>query len=194
MIAKGMDRETYLDRLGDDLEPGGREPAPPPLRVVQKFVNTHNHELEPERDRLGTPAKATRWLADNGLLESGETLTGNDARRLRRARETFRELAGPPSPESSPGHDLEAALRLRVGEDSRLRIDPSGVGAERVIGRLAVIVHEAMIDGSWQRMKLCRECEWLFFDHSRNRSGGWCSMAICGNRVKNRAYRRRGGD
>ena len=30
-----------------------------------------------------------------------------------------------------------------------------------------------------------------FFDRSKNRSATWCSMSICGNRTKNRAYYRR---
>ena len=190
-----MDRETYLDRLGLDLEPGGREPAPPPLRVVQRFVNSHNHELEAERDRLGTPEKATRWLADNSLLDPGdEALTAEDAGRLWRGRESIRALAGhEPLRADLPGAELELPLRLRVEDGSGLTLQPEGSVADRVLGALFVIVHEAMLDGSWRRMKLCRQCSWLFFDHSRNRSGGWCSMAVCGNRAKNRSYRHRTG-
>lgn len=193
-----MDRETYLKRLGEDLEPGGREPAPPPLRVVQKFVNTHNHELEIERDRLGSAEKATRWLGDNGLLDPGKRLSDDEARRLRDARSLIRALAGSPTSATEPAApgsgDLDVTLRIRVADGPSLILEPAGGGVDRALGSLLAIVHEAMLDGSWRRMKLCRECEWLFFDHSRNRSGGWCSMAICGNRAKNRSYRRRNGD
>jgi predicted RNA-binding Zn ribbon-like protein len=50
-----------------------------------------------------------------------------------------------------------------------------------------------MADGSWARLKACRSqlCKWLFYDRSRNRSAVWCSMAVCGNRTKTRAYRAR---
>jgi predicted RNA-binding Zn ribbon-like protein len=48
-----------------------------------------------------------------------------------------------------------------------------------------------MLDGSWSRLKACRQCGWAFYDYSRNRSGSWCSMQLCGNRTKTRAYRRR---
>ena len=43
-----------------------------------------------------------------------------------------------------------------------------------------------MRDGHWQRMKACRnpQCRWVFYDHSRNRTGTWCSMRVCGNRHK----------
>ena len=36
-------------------------------------------------------------------------------------------------------------------------------------------------------------CRWAFYDYSRNRSASWCSMQLCGNRTKTRAYRRRHG-
>jgi len=190
-----MDRETYLSRVGEDVEPGGREPAPFPLRVVQKFVNTYNHELGRERDRLGTPAAAGQWLVDHSLLEAGRRLSEEDTSRLHRLREVLRGLAGSKEGESlsSVIDELGLGVRLTVrwGEGQRLFLAPAGTGVERSIGSLLATVHEAMIDGSWSRMKICRQCAWLFFDHSRNRSGGWCSMAVCGNRSKNRSYRRR---
>lgn len=41
------------------------------------------------------------------------------------------------------------------------------------------------------RLKICGNCGWLFFDRSKNRSRTWCDMAVCGNRIKaNRHYRR----
>jgi predicted RNA-binding Zn ribbon-like protein len=48
-----------------------------------------------------------------------------------------------------------------------------------------------MLDGSWSRLKACRNCCWSFYDYSPNRSATWCSMQLCGNRKKTRAYRRR---
>ena len=57
--------------------------------------------------------------------------------------------------------------------------------------RLLGILHEAQVTGEWTRMKACRQCEYAFFDRSKNRSATWCAMSICGNRTKNRAYYRR---
>ena len=61
------------------------------------------------------------------------------------------------------------------------------------MGDSLVPVALAMGDGSWERVKACRDegCEWAFYDRSRNRSGVWCDMAVCGNRTKVRAYRER---
>jgi predicted RNA-binding Zn ribbon-like protein len=40
------------------------------------------------------------------------------------------------------------------------------------------------------RVRRCgREgCDWLFVDSSKNRSRRWCSMEMCGSRVKSRRY------
>jgi hypothetical protein len=193
LMVTQLDRESYFRRLGEDLEPGGREPAPPPLRVVQKFVNTFNHELGAERDRLGTTAAAGDWLIRNSLLGAGHRISDDDLGRLHRFRETIRALAGRSRCSRLPPPDDvgDVQLRVRVADDFTLCLEPSGDGMDRVVGSILAIVHEAMIDGSWLRLKPCRECSWLFFDHSRNRSGDWCSMAVCGNRHKNQAYRRR---
>ncbi len=55
------------------------------------------------------------------------------------------------------------------------------------------IVFTAMTDGTWARLKTCRNerCQKAFYDTSKNRSGAWCSMAGCGSRFKARAYRHR---
>ena len=52
----------------------------------------------------------------------------------------------------------------------------------------------AIAEGTWARLKACERdsCRWAFYDRSKNRSGHWCSMDVCGAREKNRrAYRRR---
>jgi predicted RNA-binding Zn ribbon-like protein len=50
-----------------------------------------------------------------------------------------------------------------------------------------------MENDTWARLKACRSdtCRWAFYDHSKNRSGHWCSMEVCGARHKAREYRAR---
>jgi predicted RNA-binding Zn ribbon-like protein len=44
----------------------------------------------------------------------------------------------------------------------------------------------------WRRVRICRNCNWLFVDRSRNASRLWCDMSVCGNRQKaKRHYHRR---
>ena len=76
---------------------------------------------------------------------------------------------------------------------------PAGVGLAAselrgfagALAQLLVPVARAAPDGTWERVKACAadDCQWAFYDRSRNRAGRWCNMAVCGNRTKVRAYR-----
>ena len=58
---------------------------------------------------------------------------------------------------------------------------------------MLAIVAASIADGTWERLKACAadDCHWAFYDHTRNRSGRWCSMAVCGNRAKVERFRER---
>lgn len=89
-----------------------------------------------------------------------------------------------------------ARLVLSFEEDGRADLIADSTGVDRVAGVVLAIVFETMVAGTWERLKACLndECSWAFYDHSRNRSGKWCTMAVCGNRMKVRSYRERHGD
>src|SRR5215216_3453465 len=80
-------------RVGEQVEPGGRPKAPGRLALLQRFVNTHNHDLPPEWDRIGTGKDAQAWLREKGLLTPRHRVSDADAARLRRLREAIRALA-----------------------------------------------------------------------------------------------------
>jgi len=77
--------------------------------------------------------------------------------------------------------------------DGTSLLEPCAEGPDGALAALLAPVAEAMSDGTWARVKACRAdgCRWAFYDFSRNRSGTWCEMAVCGNREKVRAYRER---
>jgi predicted RNA-binding Zn ribbon-like protein len=192
------EREKRL--VGEQLEPGGRPKAPGRLAILQRFVNTWNHEFPPDWDRLGTPEKATTWLTRAKVLPRGSNVTAAGAGRLRELREAIRALAianhelGPPPPDAITTIRREARLAPLVAEvdaSGRTSLGPARPDLESAIANLMAVLHEAQLAGDWRRMKACRQCEYVFFDRSKNRSAAWCAMSICGNRTKNRAYRRR---
>jgi predicted RNA-binding Zn ribbon-like protein len=189
--------------LPPGFQPAGRAPAPPPLDLVQDFVNTEIPVWSV--DDLATPEALVAWLAARGLLSAETAVDGESFVRARALRAVLRELASrnthglDPDEDSRVAFDAIAAaspLRLvldRAG-DMRLEADADGVG-----GALAAIlsrVYEAQASGAWRRLKSCPgpHCGWLFYDGSRNASSRWCSMTICGNRTKTAVYRRRRRD
>jgi predicted RNA-binding Zn ribbon-like protein len=151
--------------------------APEPLRRVQLLLNSV--DLEHERDWL------PEWLAERGL-EGTET-------RARRLREALRALVlannGVPLDDAAIVTVNEAARRVAVQVDVRGELTVAAAGDE--LDRVVAVAFGAMLDGTWQRLKACRNCRWSFYDCSPNRSGTWCSMQLCGNRRKTRAYRKR---
>jgi len=188
-------------RLGEQVEPGGRPKAPGRLELLQRFVNSYNHDLPREWDRIGTAAKARSWLREKGLLAPGDRVSAADAARLRELREAIRALAianqGEP-PDAAAITVIRAAaataqLSVSVGDDGRTALEPATRGVDGAVATLLGILHEAQLTGHWLRMKGCRQCGYAFFDRSKNRSAAWCAMSICGNRTKNRAYYRRRG-
>ncbi|HEV8652740.1 MAG TPA: CGNR zinc finger domain-containing protein [Actinomycetes bacterium] len=79
------------------------------------------------------------------------------------------------------------------GPAGRPELRPAEPGVDAAVARLLSVVVAAGKDGTWRRLKACSEprCRWVFYDRSRNRSGVWCAMSVCGNRAKVRAFRQR---
>lgn len=152
--------------------------APEPLRRVQLFVNSQ--DVEHGVDWLPD------WLAENGLVEGG-------LERARELREALRLLVL-----ANNGRPLDVgavALVNEAGARLSLRLEPAGTlsvsAGGDALDEVVAVAFRAMLDGTWGRLKACRNCHWSFYDYSPNRSATWCSMQLCGNRTKTRAYRRR---
>jgi predicted RNA-binding Zn ribbon-like protein len=186
-------------RIGEQVEPGGRPKAPGRLELLQRFVNSYNHDLPREWDRIGTAEKAQVWLREKRLLAPGDRVSGADAARLRELREAIRALAIANQGEPPDAAALEvvraaaesARLSVTLDDEGQTALEPATRGVDGAIATLLGILHEAQLSGHWLRMKGCRQCGYAFFDRSKNRSAAWCAMSICGNRTKNRAYYRR---
>ena len=178
--------------------PGAAEtkPAPMPLLLVQGFVNTR--DLEDATDLLDLPETARQWLLDAGLLDRRARLDESELELAREVREALRALLDGARADGrlEPLHalTLEGRARLTVAQDGAVGLENAGHGdLHDGLFELLLIVHRAQDDGSWSRLKICAndECQWAFFDRSRNQQGNWCNMAVCGNRLKNRELRAR---
>jgi predicted RNA-binding Zn ribbon-like protein len=187
-------------RIGEQIEPGGRPKAPGRLELLQRFINSYNHDFPREWDRIGTSEKAQAWLREKRLLAPGNRISEIDAARLRALREAIRALVianlggqHPPAAALDIFRGSSGRARLRVVVDSagRTALESEPGGIDGAVATLLGILHEAQLNGHWSRLKGCRQCGYAFFDRSKNRSAAWCAMAICGNRTKNRAYYRR---
>ena len=179
---------------GHDNETSG---APGDLELVRRFVNTNDFETGAED--LSGPAELASWLEENGLAEDPD-VSARDVPRAIEAREALRSLLlennGAPAEEGA-WERLDAAFEGVAAEvrfsGGAATLVPRGRAMDAALARLAMIVRDAMASGEWARLKACPddECQWAFYDRSRNRSRTWCDMQDCGNRAKVRAFRAR---
>ena len=160
-------------------------------------------------DRFEEPAEIVRFAEAASGFRSAE-LGGRElffqvsaaaARRVVALREAtdrlFRDAAatGELNTALLPGFLRASAACLdesdeRVGAEGMPFGDPSRpIGFEAA---LAVSSLSLLADDAWRKVRICRNCRWLFLDRSRNASRLWCDMSVCGNRHKaRRHYERR---
>jgi predicted RNA-binding Zn ribbon-like protein len=179
-----------------------QQEAPGELEHIRAFVNTI--DLEEDADELTGPAELAGWLVQRGLAPAGLVATGDDLARAIGLREALRAVLLAHNADAFVHADAaseldraagRAQLRLRFDKQGSGTLEPEADGVDAALGRLLATVHRSAADGTWTRLKACRDetCEWAFYDHTKNRSGTWCNMAVCGNRAKARAYRERRG-
>src|SRR5579872_299929 len=175
--------------------------APGPLALVQALVNTQYGQGRRAHMELTSPEQLCAWLVAHRLLPDGTPVTEGDFRRVLQLREALRSLLGANNEREMPASQVEvlnrlasnAPLAVRFQHDGVPTLEPDIAGVDGALARLVGIVFTAMTDGTWARLKACRNerCQKAFYDTSKNRSGAWCSMAGCGSRLKARAYRHR---
>ncbi len=63
---------------------------------------------------------------------------------------------------------------------------------------ILTLVVEAIANSNWLRLKACPDCQWVFYDHTKNRNKVWCLMTAsgpqgrsCGSIAKVRNFRQR---
>lgn len=168
-----------------------------PAELLRDFVNTY--DVEDDADELASPAELSMWLRERGLIDDGDRAVDEDLVMATRLREGLRCVLRHHH-DAEPydlSEDLDAALAalpVRVtlaGGTPGLR--PTRTGVAGGLARIAALIPAAHAEGTWRRLKVCAQstCQWAFIDSSKNRSRSWCSMRVCGNRIKTRAYRAR---
>ena len=175
--------------------PAGKE-APGALELLRRFCNSTNPENGAERFR--DPAQLDDWLVGEGLAAVHADRSG--LARVIRFRRQLRALAVANRDGRHDADALKAVVGNVGGGSLQLVAGPHGLeligrgrGVPALLAHLTSIIVIAQADGSWPRLKACTNdhCQWMFYDHSKNSNGTWCSMKACGQRHKAREYRAR---
>ena len=175
--------------------------GPGQLELVREFVNTL--DLDESTEELSSPEALASWLAERDLLPEQVKVGPAALARAVDLREALRLLLlanngaalEPTAIEALNQAIADAALSVRFDSEGRPALAVRGSGPGAVVAPIVAIVYEATVSDTWPRLKACAadDCHWAFYDHSKNHSGTWCTMRVCGNRAKVRAYRERQG-
>ena len=183
--------------------------------LVLNLVNTqvlHEGQIE---DLLQTPRDLLQWLADSGLAKDGTTRRAKDLDR----KELEKALASVRDYRSQIRNSLRAvgfkkpisAALLRVTNDllafpstiSRLENHNRGrttltfewrfASSDDVLRPIADSLAQLLATGEMRRIRRCKNpnCILYFYDVSRSNTRAWCSLDICGNKMRAAAFRER---
>jgi predicted RNA-binding Zn ribbon-like protein len=139
------------------------------------------------RDGLANSAASKAWLRAHGIAA-----TRVEREALLEARSVLQKVVrGEVGPGALKRFVDGVALRPVAGADGldwRVEVDGGATGAAR-----AVLAWDALRISSPGRLRPCAndECQLFLIDRSKPNTARWCSMAICGNRMKARRHYRR---
>jgi predicted RNA-binding Zn ribbon-like protein len=171
--------------------PEGRE-APGKLEFVRRLLNTQN--LENGAELLGDTAELRRWMTQEGCAVSGRILRA-DVARVHDLRSLLRDtlfVHGGGTIGTSEGLTTFAeSLPVTFAFPDGVRFVRLGNDVDVFLVTVLATVHAAMGDRTWNRLKACKHCEWVVYDHSKNNSASWCTEKACGSRQRARQYRQR---
>lgn len=184
------------------------------------FLNTKAMPSDVMLDWLDDGEAFLRWMEAARLVEPGDIGTVRRqaapgeidavAAQARALREWFRGFVAPRLRNSLKPEDLDAlaplnALLARDARYSQIVLAPGAsppfMLSERrarptpaaLLQPIAAAMAELVCAADFAQVKQCEGegCTLLFLDKTRGKARRWCSMAICGNRAKQAAHRRK---
>ena len=178
------------------------------------FLNTRLVLADGPKELLPDVDALVRWLVASGLLTrpKGKALAKKwkdspEAAVLLRELLKFRERLRAVVVRQEAGFSVSNAFIAEL--NSLLKQHPGVIALQRegeklgletafelekpddVWAPIAIAVAELLSDVSPARLRKCEACIVHFLDTSKKGSRRWCSMNICGNRIKVAAYQRR---
>ena len=168
---------------GDGLLAWLEQAALVPARTLREL---RARAMPGELDSVAAQARSLReWFRSFVAKRKGRPLTRADLQeleplnRLLERDEGFGQIMAHDHDEEPIGFELRTMRRWRSPEALLL---PIGEAMARLV-----------CDENFSDVKACegQACTLMFVDHTRGRARRWCSMALCGNRAKQAAHRKR---
>lgn len=183
-------------------------------QLALDFLNTRPVVADEPTELLPTAEALVRWLVASGVLRSQKSkVLARQWKNSRRAalfleeliafRERLRDAVLRLEAGTSVGEGFLAELNVLLEQHPTIvalrhrdeKLEREAVfepeEPEEVWAPIAMAVAELFSDAPLMRVRQCESCIVHFLDTSKKGSRRWCSMNICGNKVKVAAYQRR---
>ncbi len=178
--------------------------APGTLEIVRTFLNTWripNDTREPTDVLVSLSAMYhfySTWFGDS----TGDSETCILPESVRQLRADLRSILGTSDvlvlSKWLSRQPIEVMLSPNAEGMPILRYRPAGVQGCKLCAEVVALVVEAIARSTWTRLKACPDCQWVFYDHTKNKNKVWCLMTAsgpqgrsCGSISKVRSFRER---
>jgi predicted RNA-binding Zn ribbon-like protein len=138
-------------------------------------------------DNFADAARGRSWLASVGGLG-----TEAELQHVLGVRQVLQSVVRGEQPPDVLAPALAGAARIPSMTDGEI-IWTLSVPPDRELAVRAVLTWAALAKRSPGRLRPCAngECHLFLIDHSKANTARWCSMAVCGNRMKARRHYQR---
>ena len=174
-----------------------------PIRRKDHLQNYRDLLAFARQSAVISPRKAGELLAYAERHEAQARRSFQQAIKLREAAyEVFAAIAQGKSPAAEELSVISNFAREALQHRSLARLNggyrwewqaQEGAPLDRIVWPMAQAAADLLTSDEIGVVRWCEapDCEWLFLDHSRNRSRRWCDMTTCGNREKARRHYQR---
>ncbi|MCS3806865.1 putative RNA-binding Zn ribbon-like protein [Chromobacterium alkanivorans] len=189
---------TGLDFLNSEATPGGEaidwisdgegllawlsQAGLVPAEVLETMRNRY---APAELNEAAKKARELRsWFKDFARKRKGRPLVAEDLHELEPLNQLLRRDAQ---------HREIVPKAADGGTTFELRVDRCWHSAESLLMPIAEALARLVCEEDFTHVKACEgpRCTLMFVDHTRRHARRWCSMALCGNRAKVAAHRKR---
>jgi predicted RNA-binding Zn ribbon-like protein len=138
-------------------------------------------------DNFADAARTRSWLATVGGLG-----TEAELQHVLGVRQALQSVVRGEQPPDVLAPALQGAARIPAMTEGEI-IWTLSVPPDRELAVRAVLTWAALAKRSPGRLRPCAngECHLFLIDHSKANTARWCSMAVCGNRMKARRHYQR---
>ena len=138
-------------------------------------------------DEFADPSRARAWLAAAGGAGSEAEL-----RHVLRVRQMLQAVVRGQQPPAVLAPELDGVTSVPAMDRGQVSWTLS-VEEDRELAVRAILAWDALARQSPRRLRPCAndECRLFLIDRSKANAARWCSMAVCGNRMKARRHYQR---